>query len=885
MQAPLLRHRLANAPSVFLGRDAEEDALRVRLRRGPVSVVCGAAGHGKSALVQAVLRDAPQVRVVRCQVGQALSAVGAELMHAFGAETTGAEDTASAAWPSLVLDAAEQGSHVVVLEDLHLLERSSAARWLDVLACYARTSRWIVTSRERPTLAAIQEQVVMLGPLDDAATRALTRACGAWLSELEVERIASASRGSPGAVREQVASARSGEAGASSALEARAPAGTLAPPPERPHGEEAATPAPARPTSEPLDELRALLREDARGAAAALLHDRQESWLRSGRANELWAALETEHDDRLRPAKMTVALELGSRDALEWLTEHAHAEGGDERLLWAKGLLQRGRSAQATEVLESDMDQASPNEARLLLGEALCSAGRPQQAIAVLRQVEPKSATERVARDLRLCRALFHAGQSTEAGLLLASADRVLRGIPREEAGVLLGERMGLSMQLGLKAEPTREAEASLLGRHGRVFAGIRLLAEGRAGRARHLLRTLDKESELPAGVRLLSAVGTGLLRVTGGHYVGLATGTREVLREAEQLGNATLYQWAFMLERLVSLGASMDSPEPTWSSHVPLPVGVFARYLLALRVAHRARRGELVRDEQLPRAQPGDGPLVTCVCELLQVHVCLLRGEAARAERLAAQLAQKSADLRFLFFEGEVLLMLCYAQLALGRHDLLSTSVEALARVARRTRSRRYMVIAELLRAALGPAPNVHKLTKLASLRDASPTAARVASTLLGASASADSLDQLLVRGISARWHADIQPLTAGRRALWVFDPETGLLFLTDRCEQASPLLARILSCLFDAAASPLGYATLEDLARTVWDVSDYHALRDAKRVHVAIRRLRTLIEDDASAPTRLLTVDGGYTLARAERPARVVTRRLPAERDAHVH
>ncbi len=56
---------------------------------------------------------------------------------------------------------------------------------------------------------------------------------------------------------------------------------------------------------------------------------------------------------------------------------------------------------------------------------------------------------------------------------------------------------------------------------------------------------------------------------------------------------------------------------------------------------------------------------------------------------------------------------------------------------------------------------------------------------------------------------------------------------------------------------------ARLAEIAEVVWKVRDYHPLRDAKRIHVAVRRLRKAIEDDAATPTRLVTTPGGYALA----------------------
>ena len=87
------------------------------------------------------------------------------------------------------------------------------------------------------------------------------------------------------------------------------------------------------------------------------------------------------------------------------------------------------------------------------------------------------------------------------------------------------------------------------------------------------------------------------------------------------------------------------------------------------------------------------------------------------------------------------------------------------------------------------------------------------------------------------------------------------------------SPLALRLLNCLFEAG--PEG-ASLGQMAERIWGIDDFHQLRDSKRVHVAVRRVRTLLEDDPSVPTRLRTVDEGYALSTLDGPVRLVASKL---------
>src|SRR5262245_30273607 len=54
-----LRYRLPNPPPVFVGREDEARRLRTAVARGPVAVVCGLGGLGKTSLVLHVLREEP----------------------------------------------------------------------------------------------------------------------------------------------------------------------------------------------------------------------------------------------------------------------------------------------------------------------------------------------------------------------------------------------------------------------------------------------------------------------------------------------------------------------------------------------------------------------------------------------------------------------------------------------------------------------------------------------------------------------------------------------------------------------------------------------------------------------------------------------------------
>ena len=65
-----------------------------------------------------------------------------------------------------------------------------------------------------------------------------------------------------------------------------------------------------------------------------------------------------------------------------------------------------------------------------------------------------------------------------------------------------------------------------------------------------------------------------------------------------------------------------------------------------------------------------------------------------------------------------------------------------------------------------------------------------------------------------------------------------------------------RILTTIADHEGS----VSKEDLVLAAWDEQEYHPLRHDNRLRLAVRKLRQVLEVDASNPTRVLTTSDGY-------------------------
>jgi hypothetical protein len=184
-------HRLPNPPPIFVGRAQEADRLRRILERGPVGVLAGPRGAGKTALVSTVLCSRPDIWYLACPRDVGLNWVVETLCRVMGMSESTTDET---------LDAADAAGRVWVVDDAERLGADAVTQMLDYLARYARQSTWVLVCTDPPVVPAIAEQILTLGPLDDAAVKALVGA----QPDIDAETAAfiiSAAGGWPGVIR------------------------------------------------------------------------------------------------------------------------------------------------------------------------------------------------------------------------------------------------------------------------------------------------------------------------------------------------------------------------------------------------------------------------------------------------------------------------------------------------------------------------------------------------------------------------------------------------------------------------------------------------------------------------------------------------------------
>jgi hypothetical protein len=221
-----------------------------------------------------------------------------------------------------------------------------------------------------------------------------------------------------------------------------------------------------------------------------------------------------------------------------------------------------------------------------------------------------------------------------------------------------------------------------------------------------------------------------------------------------------------------------------------------------------------------------------------------------------------------------DALRALCDAHLLAGDRDELARAADHLRARGEAAGSRRFAAEALWFEATRGGAPHPAALEPLAALVDVAPVAARRARALLGEDCELDLLDRAVLRALGPRPSRQAIRRVADRardrsdgdeRAGWGLDTEAQQVWLpggrtVDLTTRG--LLYRILLSI----ANRDGRATKEEIVIAAWKQRDYHPIRDDKRLQVTVRKLRLLIEDDPSRPTRLVTTPEGYGFGATE-------------------
>lgn len=226
-----LRYRVPNPPPHFTGRGALLEELGVALGRGPLTLVVGPPGIGKTALVSQLLaaqfpeqlersvyvpvRRSTPPEDIRIEIGRAL----------FRTRNLGEAQWRSAvsdieALSAVSLDLAETADWWVVIDDAQLAEPSSTRELASLVRRYARRSKWVLVSSRKDVGSELSSDVVDVGAMSAVELRKVAAEQASDTARPRLDELVASAAGSPWKLIQQLAAARAGvEIGGSSVLE------------------------------------------------------------------------------------------------------------------------------------------------------------------------------------------------------------------------------------------------------------------------------------------------------------------------------------------------------------------------------------------------------------------------------------------------------------------------------------------------------------------------------------------------------------------------------------------------------------------------------------------------------------------------------------------
>lgn len=869
---------LALAPALFVGRAREVSAARAILRDGRVLVVWGLGGFGKTSLVRSALpeRDRRRGVEVRPSRNTGLRPIAEAVARAWGAPVpTFGDDEASAM--TLVSLADARGATIVV-DDGHFLDPSSLERLLRCFAGFASRGRLVVSSRERPDVPDLAERFLRLDALDAPSVGALVRACRPELSEEDCARVVSLAGGSPWAARcmatgharagaritddldafaaravgamrwvdaplsEEAVDRIAGRKGIGRLLEARALAersGSTLRLHDVARDQLAECGAPDLELAglaldrilddpAPSQACAALILAAACGRSAvigAIIARSGDSVLSAGLADTAFQALR-DFPPGVAPAfRLACAARSGSRTALAWASAQDPPAEADAVVSWASCMVQCARGMEALGPLARaarSADDGGAHRAALYFARIVRTERSALEALALL-SLPRFACTQPTALHLAVeAKALVYARRYDEATHRAELAVRVLEGRPErsDEAPFLLfclftnlGQYAGAT---GVLRVAPHLRDPAVLGRSELYMTTLHAMDTGDVPGARIRLQRFARLTEGHDEARfMLVYLRFRLAWIMGD--VDEARATDHEMREiATRTGRGDYQAWA----RITTLQLAMDdetAPSPATSADAARSASDLES--LVLEVFERLARvmgGHDATFEDL--TVPDSAVDAWALHARLEGECRARRGDVDGARRCLANARARAHAHGSFVSELEVVSTDARICERAGRTAEASQLREHLSQRGRESGALRYCA-----RETPGQAPAaVTPHDRGGVVLDAGRRIARFADG----------------RAISLQHH------------------EVSFRILEEVLRQG-------------------GSATKEHLVRTVWQRRTYDAARDDKRLQMAVRRLRLLIELDPGSPSSLLTTAEGYGLA--DTPRRGSGRRGP--------
>lgn len=914
-----LQARVPNPPRLFVGREAEAAALAQVLSAGPVAVVEGAQGLGKTSLVAHTLRAQPalEARTIQLNVARAgglfpwLEALREALCAATG-QRPPVPDGGVVPWTVEALRLAERAALAVVADDTGEVADDALCPVVEILARHARASRWVFVRHQPLPLLALLEQTVSVGPLDDAAMLELAHGLAVGGSPLPTAEIA-ACGGSPLRLRQAVLAARMAPAKATArrvlavsrspmpvqqlqgmtgldAAEIDALAeggaaervGDLVGLTERSRAEVLADASAdelsvhrdallaAAIPDDPADLLERIRLLGEAGRVQALddlLRTRLLALVDAGRCASLWAVLAPHvTHPALQPHGLALAaLSRSDPSLLQWALDQPEPEAPVARWRWAQALFHAGQRVRARDTLRTLAPaglgpyavEAAVNRAEMEL-----RTGDRAGAEAALSAVE---ATAQSPQDRARLAAMWVTLHATT--LNYAAADAAMGTLqtawaqtPANAQRAAFDEYASAALYLGRNAAVFEAAQAVL---------GTDALDHGPLTLRSTLLVALTRDLRL-AAVQALCA-GRAALReqphvvdrvftycgAVAALHRGQIAQARVALHGPSD-GEAPLIRLQGLRAELAGWEGQPTATEPT--ARAPnAPAGL----ITALMVERERLRAEL----RPPALTPPPGVEANVFLHgqyalNAAVHK-LVTGDLAAAAQMLAVVAERAERHRTRLLAATAAELGADGAWLQGDRLAHRRWIDALDGLAQHAPSDRLAAIARFHRALTPFDPAA--LAALARQAAVAPRVARRAQALLGGLAPLDRLDRavlaLLPHPTWTNRGAD-EPWSPG----WGASATARQVWLPDGATHSVGPRSNHLAVLGVLAAAG-GAADKDALVEALWGDAYDPRIHD-RRIYMAVNRLRQRLGDDAGEPRMVITTpDGGYAIGRGLR------------------
>ncbi|MBI3073527.1 MAG: hypothetical protein HYY84_15555 [Deltaproteobacteria bacterium] len=649
-----------------------------------------------------------------------------------------------------------------------------------------------------------------------------------------------------------------------------------------------------------VEAVRLSARLDDIDGVVRTLDARGDDMVREGHEAELWKIVEPLGDPRLERFRLRLAVDLADPTVLLALAPPVDCSA-EAQTHWARALFLTARFHEAAVSAKGAVDAAEREgnqdvaiEAALIRSQALGYAGALRDAVSALDGIRELSDAATVRADALRSQWLCLLGEFGAALELVRSLpkralsldDDARFEVVQATAFVLYGlGRIREAADVLRRAFHGREDSAATLFRSRLTLGWLTLTAIflGRVDEARQML---DRLEPFARGFSVQTPFVRALdvcYRLMHGDFDGLRQRLDDLFFLARSAGNTFLVARLVALRTWYAILAADETIDTEWPSELPSPTGPEAILIPIIERQLALRRGAQSVAARPISSPPFELMNAQALWRAVAAEDRLLAGDMAHAIDLlqvAIRTAIESGDAAV---EAAARSTLCAVHLVAGNDSPVAETAMELIRMGETRPSplvanegRFFASVAE--RGAFAPPV----FERLAASWNSSPRAARWSQSLLGAERTLDRIDRLIVEAVRARagnvrvasvWATDS---TTAWRVGWGLDERNHRAWLPGErtIDFASrPLAWQILVVLANAG----GAISKESLVREAWRATDYHPLRDDKRVQVAVRNLRMLIEDDANAPTRVITSSDGYAFGDRE-PVRIV-RRQPAK------